>query len=390
MYYEFIKKQILLCLNCRIGVEILRNYTEIYDMENCIEENAQGIIVDNSALLEINGDIEYKYRILKQLGSSTKFEEDADMCLVNLQRIITALIPFYDFKLNKNTFTELRKNRIEILSEMHRINECSKNKYDNTYGENALKLIKRTKSRDSHSNEIEKGFSYIFNHFCCTDKSNYIINHKNQCFGILFIEAVNEDLIEKKDKEDFFLEVSKLGDDSKCILLDYLQNAPKQFGYCLELVMKRQEMSEQDIAKLLGKRPSYIQWLIKCNVPNLEKSEIEYLCRVLLVSADVLLKGVGKIYGNWKSLLTRDALKEIQTETNRSRINETKSYVRENITKIIKMNQKEFEITLNDMEPFFRQEDFSLSKEECFDGLLNEDEVNTLLEVLKKRENRNL
>lgn len=389
---ELIKKQIKKCLNCRIGVRIIADYRNMIAITNLNDESNKEVIEDMSEDLQIKGNIKEKYEILKRLYSRNFFDEtETNICLINLQRIIFAIRDLYrdnnddDIIFTQNYFSY-------ILSVMDESNKTKLKNYDDGKSGEALKLLSQSKSCGGLKSEVASGIRYIFNRFCYPKSSeSYAINVKDECIRKIFFEYADAlpDSSIGNNKKEFFQRAKKLSTDLRDILFDYLCYAPKKFGYNLQFIMNKHNMTEQDVATLIGVTASSIQTLKTCNTPKRDKNTIELLCRVLGVSKDVLYKGIGTTYGSWKELFTDENLKEIREKEKLKNKTEAISFVRKQIHRLSTLDETSFKEMLSEYPEFFAEEEICTccELEECFDILLHKEDAYALLEILEKRNN---
>lgn len=99
------------CISCFIVRKIVEEYGQIYEMEreDIGQEDNQILIEELANILAISGKLEEKYAVLKRLSKSEAVDScellkqqskdfdrtQEDKCLVNLQKIISAIKCFY-------------------------------------------------------------------------------------------------------------------------------------------------------------------------------------------------------------------------------------------------------------------------------------------------------
>lgn len=395
---ELKMKQIEKCLSCRIGAQVIENYSEIYAMETCEDKLNQKVVEEIAEILELDGTTEEKFKQLKMLSRFQRFEEETDMCLVNLQQIICALRGIFS-EAGDETTIDVHPNLTNVLSLMIASNKKTMRHYDEDKAKETLDLFKQPQKREdtNYIHEIAEGIKEIFDDFCRYDKSSYEINSKGECFlkSVDYNHSIWED--ESKSNEEYKNYMNRANDlsmEDKEIIHGYIKNAPKKFGNNLKLVMERQGMTEQDIAMLIGVTPSVIQSLEKCEVTVRSKEDIKRLCRALLVSEDVLYNGAGKIYGNWKMLLDKEGIKALQeaekslnAHDKKVSAMEMKNFARGKIKELIERDDSEFYQMIKDAPELFCEEDINIYPDEKdgFKNLLHKEEAYTLLKVLEKK-----
>lgn len=405
---ELKKRQIKKCLNCKIGTEVISDYGYIYDLkqkENLTgkfspEDDESEIINNLSNSLNLNGTIKEKYKLLKKLSENSCFSNDEpNICLENLQHIISSIYDIYDTE--ETDLTSKSSLFYYILEIMNEINKS--NKQESKKGERAFKYKnskKKLEDEDTYKKIICDGLHDIMEKYSPSHKQTYEINHQGECFGKLFSEDVQKHYLGVKakdkanfDKKEVFQRINNLCDKAQKIILCFIRNAPKRFGYNLQMVMDTQHMTEQDISVLTGIGVSAIQSWEIADTPQKNPKNITLLCRALLVSEDVLFKGQGKIYGNWKELFEGDTFKEIQnaisdSKKKKSGKNEAKTFIRNNIKKCINLGNEEFQYLISSTPDLFCEKDFSIfaNEEACYEYLIHKEEVHILLEILEETE----
>lgn len=403
--------QISNCLNCKIGVQVIADYKKIYEMNEDDFSVQKELIEELSELFMLDGTNKENFKLLKRLSSNNTFEDGTDMCLRNLQKIVHSLRNIYRSE-NDEDIVEMHTNLPRILSEMNLSNEKSIKEYDAKHYEEILKLFRKKESRENNTSEIAIGIKHIFTKFCYPHQQKYIIDGKNKCY-LLQITQLKEEIkseeTSRAEIDSYFNRVNKLCSESQAILLQYIKFAPKKFGDNFQYVMKKQNMTHQDIAILLDLRTSDIQSLETCDNPMRPKEDIKLLCRTLLISEEVLYIGTGKKYGNWKTLLNKEGIKVVKELRRQEKLKEleeleeldklkeleelkkiksTKDFIRYEIKKLIQLPDEEFEKILNMYTDLFNKEDFNVysTKQDSFHALLHKEEAYTLLEVLEKAE----
>lgn len=181
--------------------------------------------------------------------------------------------------------------------------------------------------------------SNISKYDCCDKiyKNNSLLSDKSIDEFTNCIDRLNEPFKEELQKQTRINKINEiLNHESnilKSIMCRYLEKAEKNQKKILDFLMKKQGITDTNIAIILYKNPNkkteIENWhKIKDNsteLPPKAKLHLQELLNILLVSEDVLRCGTGKIYGNWKNainenknekfqdaLLTSDDMKEIE------------------------------------------------------------------------------
>ena len=118
----------------------------------------------------------------------------------------------------------------------------------------------------------------------------------------------------KQESKQFIERVNHLPKQYAIIMQEYLRNALKNIGITLNSIMKLQDMTDQDIAKLLDCKANKIQALRTQKSTNESQDFINLLSRGLFVSESVIRTGYGQKFGNWNDMLKGDILKEAMKE----------------------------------------------------------------------------
>lgn len=402
------------CLNCRIGQAIIKNYKEIFkkgitevdrtaleemsknlwDITNLSEENyakdglLEKLIVLSKFTNEYNPEKDEKLR--KQLLPDEVLLTDLEhcMCLEYLKPIVSALRGFYKDEI----YDILQKRRylINILNKMNELNRrIPKYNYDA-----AKNTIDRFSSRDEYekliSSQTAKELKSIFKNYCKFPLSENAIQTPAQCFNTTISEIVQESqplLKTKQESKQFIERVNHLPKQHAIIMQEYLRNALKNIGITLNSIMELQDMTDQDIAKLLDCKANKIQALRTQKSTNESQDFINLLSRGLFVSENVIRTGYGQKFGNWNDMLKGDILKEAMEDQNKSK-SQIINQIRENIHSYIE-SEENFKKILAKFSNVFEAEEIAIfsSLEECFENLLQKEDAYTLLEVLEKLNN---
>lgn len=159
--------------------------------------------------------------------------------------------------------------------------------------------------------------------------------------------------------------------------------------------MSEQGLDKNELARIVDPcvkgqdiRGRTIEGYMDADMPQKHTWEniVPYLCRVLLISEDVLYKGHGKNYGCWRILLDEaGGLEGIGQFTGIKDKKEIKDIFYERIANAAKMEEGEFMEWVRGNQEFLREDDYSIySDRECFDNLLHKEDAFALLEVLEK------
>lgn len=449
-----IEKKIKDCLNCAVGQEVLRRYCSVanYTYEKIVndEEYLADLkqimcILEISDFFEKDDTLEVPYYWLKSWstpwaetdirmngnvkGKSQKDYEkkrdfsikiadvknkmgDGNTCFVCLQKIIRACKNLY---MSENA--DIEEECCEdsghlkvILKEMHRINEqrrVTSLESEEDFEKALQHMNTRNKKHENISQKDRKKdgelYRTVFNNFCYFEPQTLRCGCANEFMRLVEKLPAQIDLSES---EKFAVRVEQLKADSKEIMVEYLKNANKKFGMNLRIVMQQKNMKEQFLSQITEIPISSIQHLQKDETTAPAKEIIFKLSRALLVSEDVLCKGIGKEYGDWKALITdKQFFQYIQNENGLQR-RETTNVIYATIRKI---NTFEEEYFLKKLKEIFTDEfpkDIEIAKMVCGSGseemmnhtteemawnafryecLAYQEDADTLLEILEKR-----
>lgn len=211
--------------------------------------------------------------------------------------------------------------------------------------------------------------------------------------------------IDLSESEKFAVRVEQLKTDAKEIMVEYLKNANKKFGMNLKIIMEQKNIKEQFLSRITEIPISSIQHLQKDETTAPTKEILFKLSRALLVSEDVLCKGIGKEYGDWKALTDEDSLQSIQEEKGWQR----RKTINTIYDKIREVNSFDEPLFFEMMKMIFTDEfpkDIEIAKMVCGGGgeeimkstmeerawnafryecLACQEDADTLLEILEKR-----
>lgn len=357
-----IEKKIKDCLNCAVGQEVLKRYCSIADYayeETVNDEEYLADLKQIMCILEISDffgkddALEVPYYWLKSWstpwaetdirmngnvkGKSQKDYEkkrdfsikivdvkkkmgDGNTCFVCLQKIIRACKNLYMIEnadLEEECYEDSGHLKV-ILKEMYKINKQRRVQtlVSEEDFEKALQHMNtRNKKHEDISQEDRKKdvelYRSVFNDFCHFEPRTLHCGCASEFMRLVEKLPAQIDLSES---EKFAVRVEQLKADSKEIMVEYLKNANKKFGMNLQIIMQQKNMKEQFLSQITEIPISSIQHLQKDETTAPTKEILFKLSRALLVSEDVLCKGIGKEYGDWKALTDEDSLQSIQEE----------------------------------------------------------------------------
>lgn len=438
------------CLNCAVGQEAIRRYCSIahYTYEEIVnnEEN----LSDLKQLMSIMGiydcfrkeetwevpfywlkkwvapwaetDIKSKRihgKLQKDYAKKREFSEkiaeeenkmeEIGFCHIYLQKIIRACKNFYMIE-RGNLQEELCEDYGHlkmILEEMHRINGQRglvdvENEMD---FETALRHLntRNKKQEDISLKDREKDgdiYEKVFDNFCYYEPKTLQCKCAGEFMRLVEARSLQSQISES---EKFAERMERLKPMAKEIMVEYLKNANKKFGVNLRLIMEQKDIKEQFLSQITGMKISSIQHLQKNETVAPSKDIVNKLSRALLVSEDVLYKGIGKEYGNWKALTDEESLQSIQEQEGLQR-RETINMVYAGIREINSFDEPLFLETLKKiftdefpkdieiaemicdggeeiMENTIKERAWNAFRYEC---LAYQKDANTLLEILEK------
>lgn len=404
------------CLNCRIGQTIIKNYkgifkkgiTEIdrtaleemsknlWDITNLSEENyakdglLEKLIVLSRFTYEYDPEKDAKLTEHQMPDEVLLTDLENCMCLEYLKPIISALKGFYNG--TNEAILEKRRYLVNILNEMNELNKrIPEYKYDSS--KNVINRFANYNEDDDNNksaSKIANGLKCIFKNYSTFSLAENAIQTPAQCFNTTISEIVQESqplLKTKQESKQFIERVNHLPKQYAIIMQEYLRNALKNIGITLNSIMKLQDMTDQDIAKLLDCKANKIQALRTQKSTNESQDFINLLSRGLFVSESVIRTGYGQKFGNWNDMLKGDILKEAMEDQNKSK-SQIINQIRENIHSYIE-SEENFKKILEKFSNVFEAEEIAIfsSLEECFENLLHKEDAYTLLEVLEKLNN---
>lgn len=267
--------------------------------------------------------------------------------------------------------------------------------------------------------------SNISKYDCCDEvyKDNSLLSDKSIDEFTNCIDRLNEPFKEELQKQTRMNKINGILNHKsnilKSIMCRYLEKAEKNQKNILDYLMKKQGITDTDIATILYKDPDkkseIINWhKIKDNsteLPQKAKLHLQELLNIFLVSDDVLRCGTGKIYGNWKNaidenknekykdaLLTSDDIKEIEKtkiSPHRRPSLKTKERIYDRIRTFINPSENDLNKMISENPEFFCEEEFCvftyekdgeeyLDYELMYENLLHPEDFDTLLSVLEE------
>lgn len=189
--------------------------------------------------------------------------------------------------------------------------------------------------------------------------------------------------------------------DSVRIIQQYLIDSPKRFGALLSRVMDYQGLTSQKIVKLWdSKNSASAVDRLKIDVEHeLSESELSSLLCILLVSADVLKTGNGKIYGNWNDVLETpkdsEDWEKLQKAYSTDKVTELNQGINDDISKFIR-KYNDVASMVHDNSDFFIEDSYNVYSDEqnydyqaMYDDMLEPFSYHVLLSVLKKIQTTN-
>ena len=415
-----IEEKIKDCLNCAVGQEVLGRYCSISD--HTYEElvNDEEYLADLKQIMCIfeisdffgkDDTLEVPYYWLKSWSSpwaetdirtnrngkgksqkdyekkrdfSTKIAEvknkmgDGNTCFVCLQKIIRACKNLYMIE-NAKVEEECHEDSGHlkmILKEMYKINKQRRilKLVSEEDFERALQHMntRNKKHQDIPQEDIKKDvelYRRVFNDFCHFEPRTL---HCGCASEFMRLVAKLPTQIDLSESEKFAVRVERLKADSKEIMVEDLKNANKKFGINLKVLMQQKNMKEQFLSQITEIPISSIQHLQKEETTAPTKEVLFKLSRALLVSEDVLCKGIGKEYGDWKVLITDEQFfPDLQKEKGLQRREATNLIY----SLIRKLNTFEEKVFLEKLEEIFLDgfpKDVEIAKMVCGSGEIME------------------
>ena len=398
---ELEKKQMELCLECKMLHDVIADYDELYDdlyeapvnRTEKEKEEFERKVCKLAEKLNIRGTFQQKCSGLKNLSNYEEtddelpYKETCDGYRI-LPYILTFLSPFMSHSLSdvpdKKPYAKI------IYSKLYDLNMHFAENYDGDPVEKILQNLYNKNYIDKNNKRIKEVLIDMYLSYLDIEK----LEDKPYCNykGNAFLSAVKEDFQNRqKCQNDFDVLSAKVAGLSvlfQTIVWDFIKYAPKRFGNILSMVMNLQEMNETDIARLLDIKPNRVQAFQKNIEPPKDKDTILLLSRTLLVSEDVLSCGYGHRYGNWNSLFRKEEIEDFIEKGKELKLTnaiEVKNWLRRNIHKFTEMKQGEFEKFVEENSPkFFCTEEINIFKDikSAYEELLDKKAVYTLLDVL--------
>lgn len=363
IFEERIKK----CLCCPICHKTLRLFLLSDSVwrrpseDISLSENDMKVIKSLGNLLQLNGSIEEQWKTLYNLTLRPKTkvkderkredsQEDETDCLNILNRILFELKSLYLYK--KPSLSQLENS---IMNEVRNI-------ISGTGTENGLDM-KSIRGQFKYYCQLNtKDRPKLQYRYCSQTYQDVLkgtdIEKLYDCQAAYFFE-VSKQLPPGKDETKFINAMFSLESETPFweICEKYLRYAPKHFGRNLELVMKRQGITANDVSSIMEeKSPSGITALCKCKTPKRDKEYIHRLAKCLLVSDEVLISGTGKSYGTWKNVLSEEGLNTIKEHEGKQTLRSAEIWIRDQIRDWI--NDSDFENLIANSPEFFAEQPF--------------------------------
>lgn len=446
------------CISCPVAHIILSEYLNTYIMNKSgtakykEDTKMKTTSADKlSKLFYVSDDDVRKFdsfieKLLKNSeGTITSDSLTKFSCLCNIKQIIPTLKKFSDDTADPMDYLkQLNEYDMKVLIEIEKF-----------FNENKIKLFfeplkkgekelsdKFLKSIGLSNNKNIFGYSFTDSEeYCNEDAETSFYKYCDLVYG--YIENISESIQYKccdKSYKNFLKEIS-IEQFTNCkgdivnmsrinnimlnctvlsaILCDYLKKAPKNPTNLIDLLMKKQGLTDTIIAILLFGNPEEKANIKKWHKPNDSTEELpkqaklhlKELAKIFLVSEDVLRCGTGKIYGNWKIALDENKNINFQNELLTSEDNEelqkidnpkqrrpaviTKKHIYERIKSFISQTDEQFKEMIIENPDFFYEEDFCLftytvDGKECYDfeamykSLIHPEDFDTLLSVLEE------
>lgn len=344
----------------------------------------------------------------------------------NSESLVTDLLLFDkdDIKLFVKLEEFLKKNNIVPKNPLTKAERSWSNNFINENKDNNAVRKTYRKFIDLIDNYITPR-SNISKYDCCDEvyKGNSLLSDKSIDEFTNCIDRLNEPFKEELQKQTKMNRINEILNHKsnilKSIMCRYLEKAEKNQKKILDFLMKKQGITDTDIATILYKAPNKKSEIenwhkIKDNsteLPPKAKLHLQELLNILLVSEDVLRCGTGKIYGNWKNainenknekftdaLLTSDDMKEIEKtkiSSHKRPSLKTKERIYDRIRTFINPSENDLNKMISENPEFFCEEDFCVfthekDGEEYFDyelmyeNLIHPEDFDTLLSVLEE------
>lgn len=375
-----------------------------------LDEDGKSLLSTIFSNFNIELTMEEKFNLFKDLTLNPrefiKFQNDYSdkevlssngihFCLYHLNQII------YSINLVNSSETELFDKTkclllYDVFSSLYNLN-LDKEKYQMDSLKRSINKLADDKINNNKKNkETLKKLQNISTNYLSYFDTDKLIDYEDscsviygkQCFDNLRLEYKKKFEI-KEESINFISRLNNLNSMYRSIMYTYLINAPKHFGKILSFVMDLRELTSNDIDILMYKevsntgksKISKIQKLMDDAVPTkLNDSDFTKLCRILLVSEDVLKTGVGKSYGKW---VTTDEMKAYSKEMKLPQT-PTLNEFRNSIIEIINYPEDEFQDFIKQNPEYFCIKDFSLEPEMLFLTLLNKEDAYVLLDILEQ------
>lgn len=416
MKNQNIDEQLRKCFCCKIAYDFLDDFFSLDYILNkqyeALDENDTELLNTTFSNFNIELPMEEKFNLLKDLTLEPRefvkmknnysdkevlSSNGIHFCLYHLNQII------YTFNLVKNSNDELFDKKkclllYDVFSSIYKLYDFDKTKMSDLK-RCINKLADDTADNDETNKKTLTKLQNNLNEFLFNFDTGKLIEYEDscsviygkQCFDNLYHEYKKKNEI-KEESTKFISRLNNLNSMYKSIMNTYLMNAPKKMGDILSFLMNLKNIKSNDIDILLFKgdnkvgksKISSIQSLMKVDAPT-DRNCIDFtkLCRILLVSEDVLKTGVGKSYGKWVTTEQMKAYSKDMKLPQTSTINE----FRNSIIEIINYSEDKFQDFIKQYPEYFETKDFSLEPEMLFLTLLNKKEAYVLLDILENKNN---
>lgn len=203
-----------------------------------------------SELLGLEGEMAERYDIIKRL-SSHKVKDCFDMEKFDkcLVCLQKIIAPISEFYAGENGALDVKHAKQKfIFSEMNNINK--RYGYTSEKGEKALRLYS---DRKNMKDDAPKGFLDIFNIFCSGyNRERFGIGRGRVCEAVTFLRTIADiDPEEYAERDGFYKRVDTLSDGLGKIMEGFLRNAPKKVGNTLRVTMEKVGMRQADLYNVL-------------------------------------------------------------------------------------------------------------------------------------------
>ena len=405
------KKQ---CIDCPIGHRIISAYYDflpeylrlISIKNNKNYENELLKRVSNSAntisdTLGFKGTLSQKCQMIFNMSDKVmdinsypaETREHCD-CIQRLNHIIASIKTILQDEQSVDLLYEFPKSGVDTIWYIFRYLESNNQELENTLTVKERNWSKEyaTNLTDEQADEALEKFQEIVRTYC----EEGVFFNFHYCNPIYSLKGKYQSCVENTitpSTPNAFLKfqnmVPYIEEKYLHILYAYLKKAPKHFGYNLNAIMEYQGMTDTDIVNLMSdtsKKPNNIQSYRKSPTNELTPKEVKELSRILLVSEETLICGIGGIYGSWKIALKsnknsefrkafydipkyaekknteqngdEEGVKDKKAKTPMLNPSSTKKEIISFIKKVIQEDDKEFFEDISTYPDFFNKEDF--------------------------------